>query len=47
MLDNQRMAMVEDAYVRNFQPLFVIGPSGVMKYEAQTGAPIPQTAHLA
>jgi predicted transglutaminase-like cysteine proteinase len=34
MLDNQRMAMVEDAYVRNFQPLFVIGQSGVMKYEA-------------
>jgi predicted transglutaminase-like cysteine proteinase len=33
MLDNQRMAMVEDAYVRNFQPLFVIGPSGVMKYD--------------
>jgi hypothetical protein len=34
MLDNQRMAMVEDAHVRNFQPLFVIGQSGVMKYEA-------------
>jgi predicted transglutaminase-like cysteine proteinase len=34
MLDNQRMAMVEDANVRNFQPLFVIGQSGVMKYEA-------------
>ena len=34
MLDNQRMAMVEDAYVRNYQPLFVIGQSGVMRYEA-------------
>jgi predicted transglutaminase-like cysteine proteinase len=34
MLDNQHMAMIEDAYVRNFQPLFVIGPSGVMKYDA-------------
>jgi predicted transglutaminase-like cysteine proteinase len=34
MLDNQRMAMVEDAYVRNYQPLFVIGQSGVMQYEA-------------
>jgi hypothetical protein len=28
------MAMVEDAHVRNFQPLFVIGQSGVMKYDA-------------
>ena len=33
MLDNQRMAMVEDSYVRNFRPLFVIGRSGVMKYD--------------
>jgi predicted transglutaminase-like cysteine proteinase len=32
MLDNRRMAMVEDAYVRNYQPLFVIGPSGPMRY---------------
>ena len=32
MLDNQRMAMVEDGSVRNFQPLFVIGQSGLMKY---------------
>lgn len=33
MLDNQRMAMIEDSYVRNYRPLFVIGPSGVMKYD--------------
>jgi predicted transglutaminase-like cysteine proteinase len=33
MLDNQRMAMVEDADVRNYRPLFVIGQSGVMKYD--------------
>jgi hypothetical protein len=26
------MAMVEDAYVRNYRPLFVIGQSGVMRY---------------
>jgi predicted transglutaminase-like cysteine proteinase len=32
MLDNRRMAMVEDAYVRNYRPLFVIGQSGVMGY---------------
>jgi predicted transglutaminase-like cysteine proteinase len=32
MLDNRRMAMVEDAYVRNFRPLFVIDQSGVMQY---------------
>src|SRR5258708_6203026 len=34
MLDNRHMAMVEDSYVRNYQPLFVIGPSGVMRYDA-------------
>jgi predicted transglutaminase-like cysteine proteinase len=33
MLDNLRMAMVEDSHVRNFRPLFVIGRSGVMKYD--------------
>jgi hypothetical protein len=32
MLDNRRMAMVEDADVRNFQPTFVIGELGVMRY---------------
>jgi predicted transglutaminase-like cysteine proteinase len=32
MLDNRRMAMVEDAYIRNYRPLFVIDQSGVMQY---------------
>jgi hypothetical protein len=32
MLDNRRMAMVEDSYVRNYRPLFVIGETGVMRY---------------
>jgi predicted transglutaminase-like cysteine proteinase len=33
MLDNQRMAMVEDAYIRNHRPLFVIGQTGIYKYD--------------
>ena len=32
MLDNRRMAMVEDASVRNYQPTFVIDERGVMRY---------------
>ena len=32
-LDNRRMAMVEDADVRNYRPLFVIDERGVMRYE--------------
>jgi predicted transglutaminase-like cysteine proteinase len=32
MLDNRRMAMVEDAYVRNYRPTFVIDQYGVMQY---------------
>jgi predicted transglutaminase-like cysteine proteinase len=32
MLDNQRMAMVEDVNVRHYRPLFVIGDSGLMRY---------------
>ena len=31
-LDNRRMAMVEDAHVRNYRPLFVIDRYGVMQY---------------
>src|ERR1700686_246506 len=31
-LDNRRMAMVEDADVRNYRPLFVIDQNGVMQY---------------
>jgi predicted transglutaminase-like cysteine proteinase len=33
MLDNRRMAMVEDTYVRNYRPLFVIDQYGVMRYD--------------
>jgi predicted transglutaminase-like cysteine proteinase len=32
MLDNRRMAMIEDGYVRNYRPLFVIDQSSIMKY---------------
>ncbi len=32
-LDNRRMAMVADADVRNYRPLFVIDDHGVMRYE--------------
>jgi predicted transglutaminase-like cysteine proteinase len=32
-LDNRRMAMVTDADVRNYRPLFVIDDHGVMRYE--------------
>lgn len=32
MLDNRRMAMVEDSNVRNYRPLFVIDQDSVMKY---------------
>jgi predicted transglutaminase-like cysteine proteinase len=32
ILDNRRMALVEDAYVRNYRPLFVIDRHGVMQY---------------
>jgi predicted transglutaminase-like cysteine proteinase len=31
-LDNRRMAMIEDAHVRNNRPLFVIDQYGVMQY---------------
>jgi predicted transglutaminase-like cysteine proteinase len=33
-LDNRRMAMVEDADVRNYRPLFVIDQDGVMQYDS-------------
>lgn len=32
MLDNRRMAMVEDDAARTYQPLFVLYQSAVMKY---------------
>ena len=31
-LDNRRLAMIEDADVRNYRPLFVIDQHGVMRY---------------
>jgi len=31
-LDNRRMAMIEDAHIRNYRPLFVIDQYGVMQY---------------
>ena len=34
ILDNRRMAMVEDAHVRNYQPTFVIDGESVRRYEA-------------
>ena len=34
-LDNRRMAMVEDADLRDYRPLFVIDQSGVMQYAAE------------
>lgn len=36
MLDNRRMAMIEDVDVRNHRPLFVINDSGVMRYDASS-----------
>ena len=41
-LDNRRMAMVEDAYVRNYRPRFVIDAGGVKRYEE---APMPVIAN--
>lgn len=32
ILDNRRMAMIEDINLRNYRPLFVINDAGVMKY---------------
>jgi predicted transglutaminase-like cysteine proteinase len=32
MLDNRRMAMIEDGYMRNVRPLFVIDQHGVSQY---------------
>jgi predicted transglutaminase-like cysteine proteinase len=42
-LDNRRMAMVEDADIRNYRPLFVIDQYGVMQYgDAPLLAGLPQ-----
>ena len=32
MLDNRRMAMIEDAYISNYRPTFVIDQYGIMQY---------------
>lgn len=48
-LDNNRMLMVEDSYVRNYRPTFVIDQQQVMRYVADTpvvanaGGPITAT----
>jgi predicted transglutaminase-like cysteine proteinase len=52
ILDNRRMAMVEDTALRNYRPLFVIDQSGVMKYSdapllASGGERAPATASSA
>jgi predicted transglutaminase-like cysteine proteinase len=41
MLDNNRMAMVEDADMRNYRPLFVLDERGVMRYEMPLVAALP------
>jgi predicted transglutaminase-like cysteine proteinase len=41
MLDNNRMAMVEDADMRNYRPLFVLDERGVMRYEMPLMAALP------
>jgi len=47
-LDNRRMAMVEDADVRNYRPLYVIDHYGVMQYvEAPVLAAAPGRARSA
>lgn len=35
MLDNRRMAMIEDASIRNYRPLFVIDETGLSRYVDQ------------
>jgi len=35
LLDNRRMAMVEDASIRNYRPLFVIDETGLSRYVDQ------------
>jgi predicted transglutaminase-like cysteine proteinase len=47
MLDNMRMAMVEDVHVRNYRPLFAIDQSSVARYfevpllASTTDTPVP------
>jgi len=37
-LDNRRMAMIEDADIRNYRPLFVLDDRRVMRYDNPPGA---------
>jgi predicted transglutaminase-like cysteine proteinase len=46
MLDNRRMAMIEDNYVRNYRPMFVIDQSGLMKYADPLLASLPDRGSL-
>jgi predicted transglutaminase-like cysteine proteinase len=51
-LDNRRMAMVEDAQLRNYRPTFVIDQTGIMQYDdtpllASLPGPHPALATLA
>jgi len=32
VLDNRRMAMIDDVHIRNYRPLFVLDESAVRKY---------------
>ena len=44
-LDNRRMAMIEDAQVRNYRPTFVIDQYGIMQYvDAPLLAGLPGSA---
>jgi predicted transglutaminase-like cysteine proteinase len=45
ILDNRRTAMIEDSYMRNYRPLFVIDDSGVNKFtDAPVMASTPEVA---
>ena len=39
-LDNRRMAMVEDAHIRNYRPLYVIDQYGVLQYVDAPALPV-------
>ena len=44
ILDNRRMAMIEDINLLNYRPLFVIDDSGVMKYtDTRLMVSVPET----
>jgi hypothetical protein len=45
ILDNRRTAMIEDSYLRNYRPLFVIDDTGVNKFtDAPVLASMPEPA---